>query len=257
MRGGDGGMLAGAAGSGKRAAAAVARKSPPNAGKGGPAGGSKFFEEPGISLTAGPRPGMVSGPFMGSMAGIAGNAVDVRGTAGTDARRDAVPVTEPRGFLDPRDFPFVRTLERSAPAIRAELDGLGARDGFVPWPEQELYDEGWEVFGLYSFGRRLPANCAKCPRTEEAVLEVPGLRVAGFSRLAAGTHIHPHRGDERGVLRCHLGLVTPPDTGLRVDGETRTWEQGRCLVFDDTYEHEAWNRSGDDRVVLLIDFAKE
>lgn len=165
-------------------------------------------------------------------------------------------MTEASGFLDPRDFPFVEVLERSTSAIRAELDGLEARDPFVPWPERELYDEGWEVFGLYSYGRRIAANCEKCPRTEEAVREIPGLQVAGFSRLASGTHIHPHRGDVRGVLRCHLGLVTPSGSGLRVGAETRTWEEGRCLVFDDTLEHEAWNRSGRDRVVLLVDFTK-
>jgi aspartyl/asparaginyl beta-hydroxylase (cupin superfamily) len=58
------------------------------------------------------------------------------------------------------------------------------------------------------------------------------------------------------VLRCHLALVVPRgDVALRVDGEMRRWEAGRCLVFDDTLEHDAWNRAAADRVVLIVTFA--
>jgi hypothetical protein len=67
----------------------------------------------------------------------------------------------------------------------------------------------------------------------------------------------PHRGYEGYagyVLRLHLGLEIPDECGLRVDGETRTWREGECLVFDDSFEHEAWNGSRLPRTVLLIDF---
>lgn len=35
--------------------------------------------------------------------------------------------------------------------------------------------------------------------------------------------------------------------------EIRPWREGECLVFDDTAEHEAWNRSDRMRTVLLLD----
>ena len=35
--------------------------------------------------------------------------------------------------------------------------------------------------------------------------------------------------------------------------ETRYWEEGKCIIFDDSYEHEAWNKSDETRVVLIID----
>ncbi|HXU80612.1 MAG TPA: aspartyl/asparaginyl beta-hydroxylase domain-containing protein, partial [Polyangia bacterium] len=73
---------------------------------------------------------------------------------------------------------------------------------------------------------------------------------------APGTHIKPHVGWVRTVYRLHLGLVVPPDCALRVGAETTPWREGACLVFDDTVEHEAWNRSGQDRVVLLLDFLR-
>ena len=161
------------------------------------------------------------------------------------------------GFLDPADFPFVEILEGNARAIRDELDRLLTADRFAPWPEKTLYDKGWDVFGFYWFGDRLSENCALCPRTAEIVERVPDLVTAGFSRLGPGAHIRPHVGYTGKVLRCHLGLVVPPICELRVGGETRRWEEDRCLIFDDTLEHEAWNRSDEDRIVLLLDFLRE
>ena len=52
-----------------------------------------------------------------------------------------------------------------------------------------------------------------------------GVTTAGFSRLAPGTHIKPHVGYTSEVLRCHLGLIVPPDCALRVGSETRRWEE--------------------------------
>jgi aspartyl/asparaginyl beta-hydroxylase (cupin superfamily) len=53
------------------------------------------------------------------------------------------------------------------------------------------------------------------------------------------------------ILACHLGLVVPPRCEMRVHDEVRTWQEGKCLVFDDTYEHEVWNRSAVLRVILF------
>ena len=35
--------------------------------------------------------------------------------------------------------------------------------------------------------------------------------------------------------------------------EIRAWREGEALIFDDSMEHEAWNESGELRVVLLFD----
>ena len=40
---------------------------------------------------------------------------------------------------------------------------------------------------------------------------------------------------------------------LQVGGEIHEWRKGRVVVFDDTFEHEAWNRSDQTRVVLIFD----
>ncbi|MFG3701739.1 aspartyl/asparaginyl beta-hydroxylase domain-containing protein [Micromonospora sp. NPDC047620] len=43
---------------------------------------------------------------------------------------------------------------------------------------------------------------------------------------------------------------------LGVGNQTRRWHEGSIFVFDDTVEHEAWNRTGETRTVLLFDFLR-
>ena len=159
-------------------------------------------------------------------------------------------------FQDIASHRSLLALEACWQDILKELKGL-TRDQFSEWPEQNIYSGDWSVFGLYAFGLRIDDNCAACPTTAASVEAIPGLVTAGFSAMAPNTHILPHRGYTGAVLRCHLGLVVPPDSALRVGTEQRSWEPGKLLLFDDTSEHEAWNRSDSVRVVLLLDFKKD
>lgn len=156
-------------------------------------------------------------------------------------------------FYDAATFPFTQTLEANWQTVRDELLHLRDKD-FIPWPEKYLYGAGWDTYGFYAFGMKIRGNCRQCPGTAKLLEAVPNLVSAGFSSLAAGTHITPHTGYPDGVLRCHLGLMIPEDCAIRVGDETRRWAEGKCLVFDDTVEHEAWNHSQETRVVLLLDF---
>jgi ornithine lipid ester-linked acyl 2-hydroxylase len=156
-------------------------------------------------------------------------------------------------YYDASRFAFVADLEAHWYVVHRELSQLTHKD-FIAWPEKYLYGKGWDIFGLYAFGFRIEDNCKICPETTKLVERIPNLVTAGFSSLAPGTHIKPHTGYPEGLLRCHLGLFVPEDCALRVGAETRPWQAGRCLVFDDTSEHEAWNRSCDIRIVLLLDF---
>ena len=169
---------------------------------------------------------------------------------------------EPSAFHDREDFVFVPMLEAAFPAILAEMQAL-PRDAFAPSPDSlttvaDGYDEtGWTWYPLFGAGTVVP-NRARCPRTARACTAVPGLVNAGFSRFAKGTHLYPHAGEMPNVLRCHLPLVVPRgDVAIRAGGETRRWVPGQCLVFDDTVEHDAWNRGDGDRTLLLITFADE
>ena len=80
-----------------------------------------------------------------------------------------------------------------------------------------------------------------------------------FSILEPGKHLPPHRGPYNGVLRLHLGLIVPEpreQLGIRVDKDVYRWKEGEAVIFDDAYEHEAWNRTPHTRVVLFVDFSQ-
>lgn len=159
---------------------------------------------------------------------------------------------------DSRTYPWAAELERAAPDIRAEFAGVYGRGELQPHPEAgSLADRGrWDAFNLFRLGARAEANCDRCPATVAAVERVPGAESAGlvyFAALAPGAHIVAHCGPHNVRIRCHLGLVVPRACSMRVGAETRRWEEGRCLTFDDSFEHELWNNDETIRAVLILD----
>jgi ornithine lipid ester-linked acyl 2-hydroxylase len=170
-----------------------------------------------------------------------------------------------RTFFDTDSFPWVVQLEKEWRQIRAELDALLLQRDRIPnfqeiSEDQKLLTQGddWKTFFLYGYGHEVERNVARCPQTAKLLGLIPGMKAAMFSILAPGKHIPAHRGLYKGVLRYHLGLLIPePDRcGIRVGGETRCWQEGKSLIFDDTHEHEAWNDSQTHRVVLFVDFVR-
>mgnify|MGYP006172403729 CR=1 FL=1 len=117
----------------------------------------------------------------------------------------------------------------------------------------------WSTLYLWEDGGSVEANAARFPRTLAALADAPLTRITTrapsilFSLLKAGARIAPHHGMINARLICHLPLIVPVGCGFRCGNEEREWEPGRLLIFDDTIEHEAWNESGEDRVVLIFD----
>jgi beta-hydroxylase len=165
-------------------------------------------------------------------------------------------------------FPFAETLKAQWPVIREEfLQHFDPRDA-RPWPQRFVYTNEWTLLGLIDRGRmaqhgvagvdeEFERNSRNFPKTVAVVSEFPGLVTAGFSRLAPRTRIHPHKGIDHTVLRCHLGVIVPPGCTLHVHGVTREWSDRCVLLFDDTYSHEVWSESDQSRVVLIMDFNKK
>jgi beta-hydroxylase len=162
------------------------------------------------------------------------------------------------------DFPLVAELEAAWRDVRTELDAVLTRPADIPTfhelsPDQYRISKGenWKTFAFYVIGQRIDENCARCPTTAHLLDGLPGLQNAWFSILAPRYHIPPHRGPTRAFIRCHLALRVPEagdDCWIRVDDQICHWETGKCLVFDDTYEHEVRNDTDEQRVVLFLDF---
>jgi ornithine lipid ester-linked acyl 2-hydroxylase len=170
-------------------------------------------------------------------------------------------------FYEPSDFPWVAPLEANWKAVRAELDAVLAHRAALPnfqdisTDQYQLTDDDrWKTYFFYGYGFRSDANCERCPATTRLIEAIPGMETAMFSILAPGKRIPPHDGPYKGVLRYHLGLVVPEApverVGIRVGPDTRGWREGASLVFDDTYEHEAWNDTDQTRVVLFVDVVR-
>src|SRR5437764_278374 len=112
----------------------------------------------------------------------------------------------------------------------------------------------WNVFYLVLGCREVPEAAAACPRTAAALRSLPNLGMSAmFSALTPGTHLWAHCGPTNAVVSLSMGLVAPPGCVIRVGTEERSWREGECLVFDDTYEHEVWHRGEVTRFVMLLD----
>ena len=129
-----------------------------------------------------------------------------------------------------------------------------------PLPNNHLLgDPSWGAYYLWEAGAPVADHAARCPNVMAALDHAPIPVISGrspmalFSLLKPGTHIAPHHGMLNTRLICHVPLIAPPGCALRVGNETREWQEGRALIFDDSFEHEAWNRGTSTRIVLLFE----
>ena len=117
----------------------------------------------------------------------------------------------------------------------------------------------WDAHFFYRHGQAVPENLAASPATAALLAQMPLVKIAEhapeicFSVLAPGTHIKLHTGVTNLRVVAHLPLILPGNCALKVAGIERAWRIDEVLVFDDTFEHEAWNRSEGIRVILLMD----
>lgn len=166
--------------------------------------------------------------------------------------------------LDSVHFAFLDSFTENWETIRGEVTGILKHRDAIPGfqdvsPDQKKISKGtnWRTFILFGFGKKLEKNCKQAPVTTRLLEAIPNLQTAWFSILAPGYHIPAHTGVTKGILRAHLGLIIPKDAEkcrLRVGDTINVWHPGEIFVFDDTYEHEVWNDTLEERVILLFDF---
>ncbi len=175
-----------------------------------------------------------------------------------------------RAFYEREEFDWIGDFEAGFAALRSELGAVlevGREfDPYVggspdrPLPNNKLLnDPAWGAWYLWQSGTKVEGHWEQCPKTM-AALELAPMPVIGgrspmalYSLLKPGTHIAPHHGMLNTRLICHMPLIVPENCAIRVGAETRTWQEGRMLIFDDSFEHEAWNRSNSNRIVLIFE----
>lgn len=165
--------------------------------------------------------------------------------------------------------PELRTLDENFATIRAELDALLTDKQSIPRYHEVSAretpisgvvdpDKDWRIFVLHCPAGIPRKNQAKCPRTAELTGKIPGLVQAFFSILDPGKSIPAHSGPYLGYLRYHLAVRVPKNNPpkMRVKDEVHQWEEGKSIVFDDSHDHEVYNKSDGTRVVLIVDFMR-
>jgi aspartyl/asparaginyl beta-hydroxylase (cupin superfamily) len=166
--------------------------------------------------------------------------------------------------------PELRRLEQHFAVIRTEYQSIRNRLQQVPRyhdvdPLQyELSNsptaaQNWRVFFLDAMGRKARANRAFCPQTAALVDGIPTVFQAFFSILEGGKSLPAHRSPYWGYLRYHLALEVPasgPAPRMRVKDQWLSWEEGKAILFDDSWEHELINENSKLRSVLIVDIAR-
>lgn len=175
-----------------------------------------------------------------------------------------------RQFYERDEFPWLAEVEGIVPDMQAELRAILAEgQDFAPYVEASsdrpraanplIDDPSWGAYYFWRNGKIVAENAARCPATMWALEQAPmplidqRSPIALWSLLKPGTHIQPHHGLLNTRLICHIPLIVPQGCAIRVGNETRSWREGEALIFDDSFEHEAWNKSNDTRVILLFE----
>jgi len=169
-------------------------------------------------------------------------------------------------FFPLERFPWVRHVEDNWTVIREELERVledhDALPNFQEISKDQVGitdDDRWKTFFLYGYGFKAKLTTEMCPRTAALMEQIPGMKTAMFSILSPHKHILDHRGPYKGVLRYHLGLIVPREAQacrIRVGDDIRHWDEGKSLIFDDTFNHEVWNDTDETRVVLFVDILR-
>lgn len=166
-------------------------------------------------------------------------------------------------FFPNERFPWIERIEANWQTIREELQGVladrEALPNFQDISKDQIEitdDDDWKTYFLYGYGFTAKLGVETCPKTAALMREIPGMTTAMFSILSPRKHILDHRGPYKGVLRYHLGLIVPlqaEQCRIRVGDDIRHWQEGKSLMFDDTFNHEVWNDTDETRVVLFVD----
>ncbi|MEU1453584.1 aspartyl/asparaginyl beta-hydroxylase domain-containing protein [Streptomyces avermitilis] len=158
--------------------------------------------------------------------------------------------------------PIVHALEAGHQAIKEELNGAWAarREAFSDYEHYLTRQENWQALYLFQKGGLVEESAATVPTAYQLLKDVAvdtekicPLLECHFSTLLPGAAIDLHCDLWNFSINLHLAVDIPDLCSITVAGETRSWEEGKCLLFDYSFEHEARNEGTRPRTCLLID----
>ncbi len=169
-----------------------------------------------------------------------------------------------QAYIDKHYFPELKALEDNWQTIRDEASKLLNQPCLQQAHAQDdigfnsFFKRGWRRFYLKWYGEPQASALEHCPNTLALLKDIPSIKAAMFTLLPAGSKIKKHRDPFAGSLRYHLGLITPnsDDCYIDVDGKRHVWHDGEGVVFDETFIHEAHNKTNVDRLIFFCDLER-
>ncbi len=155
------------------------------------------------------------------------------------------------------NFAFAKVLEENYETFKGELNTLLLSNTTMFGTENENLNSfsggDWTALVIksntgYSF------LSSSLPQTTEILQNIDAeFLLVKYSAMKPGTRILPHTGPSNRRLRAHFCITHTGGARMRVGEEWRTWQEGKVLVIDSSYEHEVVHNGPDLRVVLILD----
>ncbi|MCW7538533.1 aspartyl/asparaginyl beta-hydroxylase domain-containing protein [Aquabacterium sp. A7-Y] len=166
------------------------------------------------------------------------------------------PGLDNRPMRSPQGDPVAEYLRAATPRIHAEA--LRLRSRTLSFTGGVVTNGAWLIYPLWYMGVNLPFMTVHCPELRRIAAEIPGCGMAHpFSEaLLSWQEPHTHLGAHCSVdslrLRYSVGVIIDSECWLRVGDIKKQWQVGESIVFEDCFEHEAWNGDAS-RLVFIID----
>lgn len=147
--------------------------------------------------------------------------------------------------------------------IRDELYDVFDREYL--WSHNEVESGLWKLYYFYNQGVRQDTNCDNCPETAKMISRVESFMAsvafgnAAFSCISQNTRVEAHYGSTNVRLRCHITLEKGGHCTLTAGDECVAYEDGKVIVFDDSFKHSVVHERGDsgiddkNRIILILD----
>ena len=154
------------------------------------------------------------------------------------------------------DFLFVKKLEDGAKQIRNELlyNLENHAQLFMLDYENVPLCGDWKAIKLISNDGQRTEHTDYFPKTMQIIdSSEQEFVTVKFSAIQPGSHIAAHTGPSNDRLRVHLSLVHTGGARIRVGTEWRSWEEGKIIILDSSWEHEVVHSGNNTRIILILD----
>jgi aspartyl/asparaginyl beta-hydroxylase (cupin superfamily) len=165
-------------------------------------------------------------------------------------------------FSNKHEIEELRILEDNFEDIRKEFHiFLSVQNKFTTYFNKTTVSKttSWKTLSLLYWNKPYIKNQKDLAILNKLIKKIPGCVSCSLSLLEPNSQIKPHCGDTNAIWRIHLPLIIPgtlPEVGLKVAGQSISWEEGKIIAFCDAHEHEAWNFSNKERYIIIIDIIK-